>query len=514
MVNDLSPDWGSNQTISNMNALRDAIEDKDWKKGHILLEGNNFNISGAEEFEGEEIQSDDDQKPVVIKAKRIGGATIKGNGSLVFKGPKNLILYGINFQYTTSKRSGMLFEKAEKCRIARCDFKIDYQSSEDEKRYTYLTLRGGDSNCIAYNRFHDKDKEGVTGQFLALTGVGERENIKGCTRTVIEYNHFKNLTGVSSSGEALFIGGSEVARIPFKSIVRYNLFENCEGDPECITNKSCCNIYHHNTFRGNDGSLCLRHGSGNIVENNIFLAYPEGHDKEGLSNNGIRLYGKEQTIVSNYFNCKRISESDLFRPLVIGNGNWPHDPTSQELEELSRDDRDKRLCLDPSSPDNPFNHAAYAQVKDSRFENNVFIIEGENNDDRKTIVIWGNVLSKTIRVGDRRIECPRDFKPQSNQFKKNIIIARSGTMFKIGDGATVDNNTFSDNKLHKDGGSAEKGNMPSEGVSPEPPTQEERTLPESLKERDVGPLSERSDQGHCSREELNSLGQSCRENLS
>ena len=87
-------------------------------------------------------------------------------------------------------------------------------------------------------------------------------------------------------------------------------------------------------------------------------------------------------------------------------------------------------------------------------------------------------------------------------------------MFKIGDGATVDNNTFSDNKLHKDGGSAEKGNMPSEGVSPEPPTQEERTLPESLKERDVGPLSERSDQGHCSREELNSLGQSCRENLS
>jgi hypothetical protein len=47
MVNDLSPDWGSNQTISNMNALRDAIEDKDWKKGHILLEGNNFNISGA-----------------------------------------------------------------------------------------------------------------------------------------------------------------------------------------------------------------------------------------------------------------------------------------------------------------------------------------------------------------------------------------------------------------------------------------------------------------------------------
>jgi len=494
MVNDLPPDFGDNPTVSSMSELRDALDDKDWKRGYIKLEGDDFTISGEEEFE--DVRSDDDLKPVVIKAKEMGRATIKGDGFLVFKRPKNLILYGINFQYRTNKRSGMLLERATNCRIARCHFKISpSEGSPAEKRYSYLTLRGGDSNCIGYNKFHDK--KGTTGQFLMLSGVEEGDStVVGCTRTVIEYNHFKDLTGVDDGGEALFIGGSEAARVPFKTIVRFNLFENCEGDKECITNKSCCNIYHHNTFRGNDGSLSLRHGSGNIVRDNIFLAYPEGHDDEGLSNNGLRVYGNEQTIVNNFFKCKRISKSALLRPLIIGNGNFHNDPTRQEVKD--------NPCLDPNSPGDPSSHATYAQVKKSRFEKNVIIVESSaNHNDGKAIVVWGH-----NRGSD---ECPRDFRPKSDEFKKNVIIAKGGTMFKIGDGATVDNNIFRDNKLHKeDGGSAEKGNMPNDGMSPDAPTQEERTPPEALKERDVGPLSERSEQPHCSRDELSSLtGERC-----
>jgi hypothetical protein len=494
MINDLPPDFGNNSIISGMSGLRDAIKDKDWKRGYIKLEGDDFRINEDDEDLFENIRSDNEQQPVVIRAKDIGGAKIRGNGSLVFEKPKNVILYGIKFEYSTNKRSGMLFDKATNCRIARCDFKI----GSSEERYTYLTLRGGDSNCIAYNNFHDK--KGTTGQFLMLSGVeGDDDTIVGCTRTVIEYNHFKDLTGVSDKGEALFIGGSEAATVPFKTIVRFNLFENCKGDKECITNKSCCNIYHHNTFRGNDGSLSLRHGSGTIVRDNIFLAYPEGHNDEGLSNNGLRVYGNEQTIVNNFFKCKQLSDSALLRPLIIGNGNWHNDPTREDLEGMSEQ---KRKCLD-NSPNESKRHATYAQVKGSTFERNVIIVEGENNDDDRTIVIWGHNRGSG--------GCPRDFKPKSNKFEKNIIIARSGTMFKIGDGATVDDNIFRDNKLHKEGGgSAEKGNMPNEGMSSDAPTPQERAPPEALKEGDIGPLSERSDQGHCSREELRSLtGERC-----
>jgi len=133
----------------------------------------------------------------------------------------------------------------------------------------------------------------------------------------------------------------------------------------------------------------------------------------------------------------------------------------------------------------------------------MIIVDSSQNDDDDAIVIWGH------NRGDE--DCPRDFRPESNKFKKNIIIAKSCIMFKIGDGATAGNNTYRDNKLHDDGdGSADRGNMPNYGISHDEPTTEGRAPRESLEESDVGPLSERSDQPVCSREELGSLtGQRC-----
>jgi hypothetical protein len=462
-INEIPDDWGNNPTVSTMDELRRAIRDRDWEKGHIELEGDSFEIDGSEDFPT--LQSENEQRPIVIKAKNVGGATIKGRGSLVFTNPKNLVLHGINFSYATGEQNAMDFQNAENCRILRCGFKLN--SSRD--RYTYLRFRGGDSNCIAYNDFHAKTRS--SGQFLIITG----EEI-GCTRTVIEFNHFRNLTGIGSEpdgGETLFIGGSEEKRVPYKSIVRYNLFENCNGDKECITNKSGDNIYHHNTFRGNKGSLSLRHGSGNIVDSNIFLgAREEENNEHETTSNGIRVYGTNQKIVNNYFKCERLSESELLRPLVIGNGNWPRDPTKEEVEE--------NPCLDPNSPENPENHAAYAQVKNSQFEKNVIIV-GEGNSRNRRIVIWG--------YGDGDRECPRDFKPKSTEFKNNIIAAKSGTMFEMVNDATRDDNSFRDNKLFNDGGSAEKGNMPNEGLSSSRPTEEELRQPKALNREDVGPSS-------------------------
>jgi poly(beta-D-mannuronate) lyase len=72
------------------------------------------------------------------------------------------------------------------------------------------------------------------------------------------------------------IGSSTVKRDPFESTVRYNLFEKCEGDTECITNKSSHNTYYRNTFRDNKGSLTLRRGSDNIVDSNVFVGSSNG----------------------------------------------------------------------------------------------------------------------------------------------------------------------------------------------------------------------------------------------
>ena len=115
------------------------------------------------------------------------------------------MLYGINFSYATGEENAMNFQDAMNCKILRCDFRINCS----QNRYAYLRFRDGDSNCIAYNDFHDKKRS--SGQFLLITGEET-----GCTNTMIEYNHFKNLPGIGSEpdgGEALFVGGSEQKRI-------------------------------------------------------------------------------------------------------------------------------------------------------------------------------------------------------------------------------------------------------------------------------------------------------------
>ena len=59
-------------------------------------------------------------------------------------------------------------------------------------------------------------------------------------------------------------------------MVEKNLFEKCNGETECISNKSCGNIYRENTFLEVSGTLTLRHGNGCIVERNVFSATMPG----------------------------------------------------------------------------------------------------------------------------------------------------------------------------------------------------------------------------------------------
>jgi poly(beta-D-mannuronate) lyase len=74
------------------------------------------------------------------------------------------------------------------------------------------------------------------------------------------------------------------------TLFEYNLFEECNGDPEVISNKSCDNTFRYNTFRNNAGSLVLRHGNRSVVHGNFFI------NNAG----GIRFYGDFHKIYNNY----------------------------------------------------------------------------------------------------------------------------------------------------------------------------------------------------------------------
>lgn len=108
---------------------------------------------------------------------------------------------------------------------------------------------------------------------------------------------------------------SYVAGRTYHAVVQHNLFEDCDGDAEVISNKSSDNIYRYNTFRSNRGSLVLRHGDRNRVEGNYFL-----------SNTGrFRMYGDKHTVLGNYFSGNNGGLTSVLATFVIGSGDTAAD---------------------------------------------------------------------------------------------------------------------------------------------------------------------------------------------
>jgi len=464
----LPSDNGKKISVKDVDGLKNAIEKAkdDWKDtgGHIIIEEN---LSLSQESDPLEFGGLEFSKPFVIRANNVGERTISGRTKqVVFNNGRNVWLYGINFRHHASEDQTVVFRNCKNCVIAGCDFQTtssNKRKDEDENNmefpwFSYLAISGGDCNCVAYNNFHDKAPS--RGHFLWVSGGG------GPKRTIVEYNYFKKHPGINNSkgkkdkGEAIKMGDSAFGTKAFGSIVRYNLFEECEGDAEVITNKSSSNIYHHNTFRGNIGSLVLRHGNYSIVRDNVFLG----------RYNGIRVYGK-QLVKSNSFRSTGKLDRSLLGPLIIGYG--------KEKEEK--------------------NEASYVKVKGSRFEKNVFLVEASDNDEENTVIAWGRKGS-----GSGWDEMPED-----NKFVGNVIIAKSGTMLKFADeDAKKDGNEFRENMLYNDGSAKYGGILNPNDTSDQcrPPGEKPQiTQPTILKDTDVGPKSTRSDQPHCSREELNEV---------
>src|SRR5439155_7340603 len=115
---------------------------------------------------------------------------------------------------------------------------------------------------------------------------------------------FTNFTDTHKNNcSAIQIGVSGRSLSPAHSLVENNLFIGCRGENENICNKSCDNVYRFNTFGENCSELSLRHGNRNLVYGNFFI----GSD-------GLRVFGKDDKIFSNYFeNCRR--------GIHVGNGD-------------------------------------------------------------------------------------------------------------------------------------------------------------------------------------------------
>ena len=227
-----------------------------------------------------------EQAPIVITAQTVGGATIGGASSFHVEDASHVILRGFKLTHAVEEGEVALsIVGSNHVRFTRNEFAIKDTTSIS----TWMRLEGAGSgyNRIDHNDFHDKKSSNV---FLAVYGDAPDGSLGMSQHDRIDHNHFRKLTLDSEGGECLRIGDSKRGTVSAHTLVEANLFEECNGDPEVISNKSSENVFRGNTLRNNKGSLVLRHGNKNVVDGNFIL------NNAG----GMRVYGHDHLITNNY----------------------------------------------------------------------------------------------------------------------------------------------------------------------------------------------------------------------
>lgn len=324
-----------------------------------------------------------DKNPIIVRAENVGGATLKGKTGLKFKNCEHFTWYGFHHEQDSSpgEDSNIAFEGGKNNRFARCEVNLDDKSNT--KRH-WLRISNCEAIKVDHCYFHHKKSEG---QFCSVY-LKDNEPGKG---PLFEYNYFQHQDfgehlppGTrygDAGGEAIQMGHSDHARKYYRAIVRYNYFEECNGDGEIVSNKSCGNLFYNNTFTDCDGSLTLRHGHSIAVLGNYF------------KNCGLRVCGENNLIANNHFTEN--SRKDNRQPLVIMNGK---------------------------------KEGNYRSVV-----NNDIILNtlANGNGKAKQIVLWGSGNGKD--------------KPRDNRFRGNIITGKYGKLLEFVNKAKATGNTITDN---------------------------------------------------------------------
>ncbi|AKJ03336.1 poly(beta-D-mannuronate) lyase [Archangium gephyra] len=227
-----------------------------------------------------------EQHPIVITAQTVGGVTIGGASSFHVKGASHVILRGFKLTHGVEEGNVALrITGSTHVRFTRNELALQDTTSIS----TWLSLDGAGSgyNRIDHNSFHDKTSSNV---FLAVYGDAPDGSLGISQHDRIDHNSFHKLTFDGEGGECLRVGDSKRGPLSAHTLVEANLFEECNGDPEVISNKSSENVFRGNTLRNNKGSLVLRHGDKIVVDGNFFL------NNAG----GMRIYGQDHLITNNY----------------------------------------------------------------------------------------------------------------------------------------------------------------------------------------------------------------------
>jgi poly(beta-D-mannuronate) lyase len=305
---------------------------------------------------------------VTIKAETPGQVLLTGD-SRVQIGGGYILVEGLFFRDPTGEESIELRidsdEVAHDCRVTECAVVNTLPGSEAKQSSRFISIHGHEHR-VDHCRFQGKTTEGPS--MVVWLSAGQKQ----AARHRIDHNYFGPRERLGKNGgETIRLGDSKTAMLDALCVVEHNVFEKCNGEAECISNKSCGNVYRRNTFLEVSGTLTLRHGNRCRVEENAFL----GNHAKGCG--GIRFIGEDHVASGNY------------------------------LEALDGDKERSALCFMLGIPDSREN--GYFQVKNAKLINNsvvdckspfVFGLAG----DKKATLAPDNVYVDNIRFSTSALE--------------------------------------------------------------------------------------------------------------
>ncbi|WP_236559662.1 chondroitinase-B domain-containing protein [Colwellia sp. 20A7] len=252
----------------------------------ILSNGtwNNFEIL----FEGEGTK----EEPITLKAETKGKVFLTGQSNLRLAG-KHLVVTGLVFKDGYTPSNSVIAFRSTKDNLAYhsrvSEVVIDSYNNPDKSESDYWVALYGKHNRFDHSYLEGKQNKGVT-VAVRLDSEDSQEN-----HHRIDHNYFgpRPIFG-SNGGETLRIGTSHYSLSNSYTVVENNYFDRCDGEVEIISVKSAQNTIRNNVFFESRGTLTLRHGDGNLIEENVFFG--NGVDHTG----GIRVINKNQIVRNNY----------------------------------------------------------------------------------------------------------------------------------------------------------------------------------------------------------------------
>lgn len=184
----------------------------------------------------------------------------------------------------------------------------------DRNRAEALVMIKGNHNRISQSRFRNYNK--VDGVWIQLNGQYNQVDYcwfegktsgasyinvdvpkKGGNHHLVDHNFFARPPLGKNGGSAMRIGHGSMATRFCYTVVEFNLFEDCSGEGEIMSSKSCGNTFRYNTFLNCKGGLSLRQGEQGIIESNYFVSRKGEKNRCG----GIFIRNRKHLVVNNYF---------------------------------------------------------------------------------------------------------------------------------------------------------------------------------------------------------------------